>query len=153
MNQRGFTYIELIIATMILAILSAAIIPAAQIMTKRTKEIELRRSLRTIRTAIDEYKRAVDLGLIGGSDVEIDSEGYPKELEILVEGVEQIGSPGKKLRFLRRVPNDPMVKSADWGMRSYQDTYDSRFWGRQNVYDVYSKSNAIAIDGTKYSDW
>ena len=78
MNQRGFTYIELIIATMILAILSAAIIPAAQIMTKRTKEIELRRSLRTIRTAIDEYKRAVDLGLIGGSDVEIDSEGYPK---------------------------------------------------------------------------
>ena len=153
MNQRGFTYIELIIATMILAILSAAIIPAAQIMTKRTKEIELRRSLRTIRTAIDEYKRAVDLGLIGGSDVEIDSEGYPKELEILVEGVEQIGSPGKKLRFLRRVPNDPMVKSDDWGMRSYQDTYDSRFWGRQNVYDVYSKSNAIAIDGTKYSDW
>ena len=153
MNQRGFTYIELIIATMILAILSAAIIPAAQIMTKRTKEIELRRSLRTIRTAIDEYKRAVDLGLIGGSDVEIDSEGYPKELEVLVEGVEQIGSPGKKLRFLRRVPNDPMVKSDDWGMRSYQDTYDSRFWGRQNVYDVYSKSNAIAIDGTKYSDW
>ena len=153
MNQRGFTYIELIIATMILAILSAAIIPAARIMTKRTKEIELRRSLRTIRTAIDEYKRAVDLGLIGGSDVEIDSEGYPKELKILVEGVEQIGSPGKKLRFLRRVPNDPMVKSDDWGMRSYQDTYDSRFWGRQNVYDVYSKSNAIAIDGTKYSDW
>ena len=153
MNQRGFTYIELIIATMILAILSAAIIPAAQIMTKRTKEIELRRSLRTIRTAIDEYKRAVDLGLIGGSNVEIDSEGYPKELEVLVEGVEQIGSPGKKLRFLRRVPNDPMVKSDDWGMRSYQDTYDSRFWGRQNVYDVYSKSNAIAIDGTKYSDW
>ena len=153
MNQRGFTYIELIIATMILAILSAAIIPAAQIMTKRTKEIELRRSLRTIRTAIDEYKRAVDLGLIGGSDVEIDSEGYPKELKILVEGVEQIGSPDKKLRFLRRVPNDPMVKSDDWGMRSYQDTHDSRFWGRQNVYDVYSKSNAIAIDGTKYSDW
>ena len=153
MNQRGFTYIELIIATMILAILSAAIIPAAQIMTKRTKEIELRRSLRTIRTAIDEYKRAVDLGLIGGSNVEIDSEGYPEELEVLVEGVEQIGSPGKKLRFLRRVPNDPMVKSDDWGMRSYQDTYDSRFWGRQNVYDVYSKSNAIAIDGTKYSDW
>ena len=152
-REQGFTYLEMIIATMLLAILASAIIPVAQVTTKRTKEIELRRNLRTMRTAIDEYKRAVDLGLIGGVDVELGSEGYPKELEVLVEGVEQVGTPGKKLKFLRRIPIDPMTNSDEWGLRSYQDEPDSRFWGGQNVYDVYSKSAGTALDGSKYRDW
>ena len=151
--KAGFTYLELIIATMILAILASAIIPVAQVSTKRTKEMELRRALRMMRTAIDEYKRAVDLGLIGGTDIQLGSEGYPEELEVLVEGVEQVGTPGKKLKFLRRIPKDPMTNSTDWGMRSYQDEHDSRFWGGQNVYDVYTKSTGTALDGTEYRDW
>jgi general secretion pathway protein G len=152
-RERGFTYIELIIATMLLAILASAIIPVAQVTAKRAKEMELRRNLRMMRAGIDEYKRAVDLGLIGGVDLELGSEGYPKELEVLVEGVEQVGTPGKKLKFLRRVPIDPMTNSDEWGQRSYQDEHDSRFWGGQNVYDVYSKSAGAALDGTKYRDW
>ena len=152
-RESGFTYIELIIATMLLAILASAIIPVAQVSSKRAKEMELRRSLRILRTAIDEYKRAVDLGLIGGVDLELGSEGYPKELEVLVEGVEQVGTPGKKLKFLRRIPIDPMTNSTEWGLRSYQDEPDSRFWGGQNVFDVHSKSTGTALDGTKYSEW
>jgi general secretion pathway protein G len=153
MRQDGFTYIELIVASMILAVLAAAIIPVAEVSSKRAKEAELRSALRTIRTAIDEYKRAVDLGLIGGTDIELGSEGYPKELEVLVEGVTQVGTPGTKLKFLRRIPVDPMTNSTDWGQRSYQDEPDSSFWGGQNVYDVYTKSSGTALDGTKYSDW
>ncbi len=152
-RERGFTYLELIIATMLLAILATAIIPVAQVSAKRAKEMELRRDLRMMRAGIDEYKRAVDLGLIGGVDVQLGSEGYPKELEVLVEGVEQVGTPGKKLKFLRRIPVDPMTNSDEWGQRSYQDEHDSRFWGGQNVYDVYSKSAGTALDGTKYRDW
>ena len=152
-RERGFTYIELIIATMLLTILASAIIPVAQVSAKRAKEMELRRNLRMMRAGIDEYKRAVDLGLIGGVDVQLGSEGYPKELEVLVEGVEQVGTPGKKLKFLRRIPIDPMTNSDEWGQRSYQDEHDSRFWGGQNVYDVYSKSAGTALDGTKYRDW
>ena len=152
-RERGLTYIELIIATMLLTILASAIIPVAQVSAKRAKEMELRRNLRMMRAGIDEYKRAVDLGLIGGVDVQLGSEGYPKELEVLVEGVEQVGTPGKKLKFLRRIPIDPMTNSDEWGQRSYQDEHDSRFWGGQNVYDVYSKSAGTALDGTKYRDW
>jgi general secretion pathway protein G len=152
-SERGFTYIELIIATVILAVLAAAVVPVASVASKRAKEAELRAALRTMRTAIDEYKRAVDLGLIGGVDVELGSEGYPEELEVLMKGVEQVGTPGKKLKFLRRIPIDPMTNGTDWGMRSYQDEPDSRMWGGQNVYDVFTKSQAIALDGSKYSDW
>jgi general secretion pathway protein G len=152
-SERGFTYIELIIATVVLAVLAAAVVPVASVASKRAKEAELRAALRTMRTAIDEYKRAVDLGLIGGLDVELGSEGYPEELEVLVKGVEQVGTPGKKLKFLRRIPIDPMTNGTDWGMRSYQDEPDSRVWGGQNVYDVFTKSPAIALDGSKYSDW
>ena len=153
MRQEGFTYVELIVASMLLAILAAAIIPVAEVSSKRAKEAELRRALRTLRTAIDEYKRAVDLGMIGGIDVQLGSEGYPEELEVLVEGVEQVGTPGKKLKFLRRIPIDPMSRGTDWGLRSYQDEHDSRFWGGQNVFDVYSKSTSVALDGTSYRDW
>lgn len=152
-REQGFTYIELIVATVILVIIAAAAIPVAEVTSKRVKEIELRRNLRIMRDAIDNYKNAVDAGLIGGMDVELGSEGYPEELETLVEGVDQVGTPGKKLRFLRRIPIDPMTKSTEWGLRSYQDKPDSMFWGGQNVYDVYTRSQGIALDGTKYSDW
>jgi general secretion pathway protein G len=152
-DPAGFTYIELIIATIVLAVLAAAIVPVTQVASKRAKEAELRAALRTIRTAIDEYKRAVDMGQIGGSDVELGSEGYPEKLDILVEGVSQVGSAGKKIKFLRRIPTDPMTNSTDWGMRSYQDEPDARMWGGQNVYDVFTKSTATALDGSKYSDW
>ena len=137
----------------VLVIALAAVIPVAEVTSKRAKEIELRRNLRMIRNAIDGYKRAVDMGLIGGPDVELGSEGYPKDLETLVEGVEQVGALDKKLRFLRRIPIDPMTRSTDWGMRSYQDRPDSNYWGGQNVYDVYTKSDGTALDGTKYKDW
>jgi general secretion pathway protein G len=152
-GESGFTYIELIIATMILAVLAMAIIPVAEVTAKRAREAELRAALRTMRTAIDEYKRAVDMGVIGGSDVELGSEGYPEKLEVLVQGVSQVGAQGKKIKFLRRIPIDPMTDGTDWGMRSYQDEPDSAMWGGQNVYDVYTKSSGIALDGTKYSDW
>jgi general secretion pathway protein G len=152
-REDGFTYIELIIATVILVIIAAAAIPVAEVTSKRAKEIELRRALRIMRDAIDNYKNAVDAGLIGGMDIELGSEGYPEDLETLVEGVEQVGTPGKKLKFLRRIPIDPMTRSTEWGLRSYQDRPDSMYWGGQNVYDVYTKSQGIALDGTKYSDW
>jgi general secretion pathway protein G len=153
MRQEGFTYLELIIATVLLAVLASAIVPVAEVAAKRAKEAELRAALRTLRTAIDEYKRAVDMGAIGGTDIELGSEGYPEKLEVLVEGVSQVGTPGKKLKFLRRIPIDPMTNSTDWGMRSYQDEPDASIWGGQNVYDVFTKSTAIALDGSKYSDW
>jgi general secretion pathway protein G len=149
----GFTYIELIIATLILTILAAAVIPVAQVTAKRAREIELRRNLRMMRDAIDNYKRAVDTGLIGGTDVEVGSEGYPKELEVLVKGVVQVGTVDRKLKFLRRIPIDPMTGTTEWGLRSYQDDPDSTYWGGQNVYDVYTRSTETALDGTKYRDW
>lgn len=152
-GENGFTYLELIIATMILAILAAAVIPVAEVTSKRAKEAELRRNLRTMRTAIDEYKRAVDLGVIGGTDVQLGSEGYPENLEVLVEGVSQVGAVGKTIKFLRRIPVDPMTNGTEWGLRSYQDEPDSTFWGGQNVYDVYTKSQGTALDGSKYRDW
>ena len=152
-RARGFTYIELIIATFILAILAAAIVPVAEVTAKRAKEVELRRDLRILRDAIDAYKQSVDLGLIGGSDIELGSEGYPPDLETLVEGVSQVGAVDKKLKFLRRIPFDPMTHSTDWGFRSYQDEPDSYSWGGQNIYDVYTKSSETALDGTKYRDW
>jgi len=149
----GFTYIELIIATFILAILAAAVVPVAEVTAKRVKEVELRRNLRILRDAIDNFKQSVDLGLIGGSDVELGSEGYPKDLEMLVEGVSQVGTVDKKLKFLRRIPMDPMTHSVEWGLRSYQDEPDSMSWGGQNVYDVYTTSRETALDGTNYRDW
>jgi len=152
-QRNGFTYIELIVATFILAILAAAIVPVAEVTAKRAKEVELRRNLRILRDAIDGYKQSVDLGLIGGSDVELGSEGYPPDLETLVEGVNQVGAVDKKLKFLRRVPIDPMTHSTEWGLRSYQDEPDSLIWGGKNVYDVFTKSNETALDGTKYRDW
>ena len=143
----------LVVATIIL-ILASAIMPLARVTLQREREVELHRALREIRLAIDKYKDAVDTGQIGSTDIRAGSEGYPPDLETLVEGVSKANdASGIKLKFLRRVPMDPIAHSAEWGMRSYQDKADSSSWGGQNVYDVYSKAEGTALDGTKYGDW
>ena len=153
-RQGGYTFIELLIVTTILLILASAVMPLAQVTSQRQREAELRRSLREMRTAIDRFKDAVDLGQIPSTELEPGSEGYPPDLETLVEGVVVANdATGRRLRFLRRVPVDPMTNSADWGMRSYQDPPTSTSWGRQNVYDVYTRNDATALDGTRYRDW
>jgi general secretion pathway protein G len=149
----GFTYLELVATATILMILASAIMPLARVTRTRQKEIDLRRELRALRTALDEYKKAVDQGRIGGSDVKLGSEGYPPDLETLVNGVNQVGRVDHKLKFLRRVPRDPMTGKAEWGLRCYQDEPDSEFWCGSNVYDVYSQSTAKGLDGTRYRDW
>jgi general secretion pathway protein G len=154
--RKGFTLSELLVAAAILAILAGLAMPLAKIAIKREKEIELQRSLRLIREAIDEYKRLAE-----GKKFEVkeDTEGYPPDLETLVQGVkikdESQGKQGteKTVKFLRRIPKDPMTNSFDWGLRSFQDAFDSSEWGGENVYDVFSRSNKTAIDGTKYRDW
>jgi general secretion pathway protein G len=153
-REGGFTFIELLVVTTILIILASAIMPLARVSVQREREAELRRALRDMRTAIDKYKDAVDTGQIGSTDVRAGSEGYPATLEILVEGVTKANdASGIKLKFLRRVPMDPITHSTDWGMRSYQDKPEATTWGGQNVYDVYSKAEGTALDGTKYKDW
>jgi general secretion pathway protein G len=149
-GERGLTLLEVLIVIGILLVIAGAALPVAKVGIKRQKELELRRALRDMRSAIDEYKRVSGQGMILQRDV--DAEGYPPDLETLVEGIEQVGST-RKLKFLRRIPIDPMTGEAEWGMRSYQDDHDSRSWGRQNVYDVYSLSQATALDGTQYEDW
>lgn len=152
--KEGFTFIELLIVSTILMIIASAVMPLARVTSQRTKEAELRRSLREIRTAIDKYKDAVDLGQIASTELKLGSEGYPPDLETLVEGVPVANdASGRKLKFLRRVPIDPMTNSTDWGQRSYQDRPDSASWGGQNVFDVYTKATGVGLDGTKYKDW
>jgi general secretion pathway protein G len=146
----GMTLLELIIACGILLILTSVAIPMARVVVKRRKEQQLHEALREVRKAIDRYKDAADQNLI---KVEVDTNGYPPDLDTLVKGVQLSGSAGKKVRFLRKVPVDPMTNGTDWGMRSVQDDLDSTSWGGQNVFDIYSKSTAVALDGTKYSDW
>jgi general secretion pathway protein G len=139
----------------ILATLAAVALPLVQVTVQRQREVELRRSLREMRDAIDRFKDAVDSGAIPQTELKPNNEGYPPDLETLVEGVEVANdATGRKLRFgLRRIPIDPMTNSTDWGMRSYQDKPDASSWGRQNVFDVYSKSDATALNGTRYKDW
>jgi len=153
-DENGFTFIELLIVSTILMIIASAVMPLARVTSQRQKEAELRQALREIRTAIDKYKDAVDQGLIGATEIKLGTEGYPPELETLVEGVSVANdASGRKLKFLRRVPMDPMTHSQEWGQRSYQDRPDSVSWGGQNVFDVYTKSTGVALDGTKYKDW
>jgi general secretion pathway protein G len=166
-NQKGFTLIEMIVTFTILAILAAVAIPLAKTAVKREKEIELRRNVRTIRDAIDAYKKLADENRI---EFEDKTEGYPPDLETLVEGVEVSGQAQaggtqrgrsqrtgnedtKIIKFLRRIPKDPMTNTYDWGLRSYQDDPDSENWGGENVYDIYTKSLGIGLDGTKYKEW
>lgn len=128
--------------------------PLAKVTMQRQREAELRRSLREMRTAIDKFKDAVDQAVIASTDLRPASEGYPPDLETLVEGVTVANdASGRKLRLLRRIPIDPMTRDTDWGLRSYQDAADATSWGGQNVYDVYTKSGGTALDGTKYRDW
>jgi general secretion pathway protein G len=146
-RQRGFTLIELIVATTILIVLTGMAVPLAQIAYKREQERELRQDLWMLRDAIDRYKAAADLG---GFQTKVDSNNYPPDLDTLVKGVD---TGGKKLKFLRRIPIDPMTGKDEWGLRSMQDDPTSDSWGEQNVFDVYSKSTGTALDGTKYKDW
>jgi general secretion pathway protein G len=152
-SERGFTYLELIATAAIVLILASAILPLARVTVKRQQEIELRRALRDVREAIDRYKAAVDAGQIGGTDVKVGSEGYPPTLQTLVVGVNQVGRLDHKLKFLRRVPVDPITRSDEWGLRCYQDEPDESSWCGQNVWDVYSRSEGTALDGTKYKEW
>jgi general secretion pathway protein G len=146
--SRGFTLLELIVAATILSILSMMVLPLARITIQREKEKELREALWEMRDAIDRYKEGADRQMF---QTKVDSQNYPPDLETLVKGVEAQG--GKKIRFLRSIPTDPMTKSKEWGLRSMQDDPDSDSWGGQNVFDVYTKSEGSGLDGTKYKDW
>jgi general secretion pathway protein G len=149
-SQAGMTLLELMLATMVLAVLSTAALPVVRFTILRSKEYELHRDLRDMRRAIDAYKDDADRNLLR---TEVGSEGYPPDLDTLVKGLAVGGTGTDKKRYLRRIPIDPMTGRADWGMRSIQDDFDSSSWGGGNVFDVYSKSQAMALDGTKYSDW
>src|SRR5262245_21373450 len=153
-GRDGYTFVELLIVVTLLMILASAVLPLAQVTSQRQREAELRRNLREVRTAIDKFKDAVDTGQIPTTELRPDNEGYPPDLETLVEGVAAANdASGRKLKYLRRIPIDPMTNSNEWGLRSYQDKPDSTSWGGRNVFDVYSKSDGTALDGTKYRDW
>jgi len=154
-RKQGFTLVEMLTAMAIVAVLAMVAIPLAKVTVKRGREIELRRNLRTIRQAIDEYKKLADEKKF---EFDEDTEGYPPDLETLLEGVEVTESLDgneitRTVKFLRRLPRDPMTTFYEWGLRSYQDDYDSTSWGGENVYDVYTRSQGIALDGTFYSEW
>ncbi len=146
----GFSLIEMIVTMTIVAIIAGLAVPLARNAIIRQREVELRRALREIRVAIDRYKEASDLGLI---QVTLGTEGYPESLELLVEGVDQIGTVDRQIKFLRRLPVDPMTDSTQWGLRAYGDDPESTSWGGENVFDVYTRSPATAMDGTSYREW
>jgi general secretion pathway protein G len=161
-SERGFTLLELILTITVLTIFTAAAIPVAKNAVKRQKEIELRRALRELRTALDRYRQIADMGMINTLKIkpseecmgrQIGTGCYPPDLEVLVEGVELRGATTRKIKLLRKIPVDPMTGRADWGVRSFQDDPESRSSGGQNVFDVYSKSDGTALDGTRYRDW
>jgi general secretion pathway protein G len=153
-GQGGYTFVELLVVSTIILILASAVMPLARVTATRQREAELRRTLRELRTAIDRHKDAADQMVIGPLDIKLGSEGYPADLETLVEGVTPANdATGRKLKFLRRIPVDPMTHTTEWGLRSYQDKPDSTRWGGQNVFDVYTTYDRIALDGTKYRDW
>src|ERR1041385_5223152 len=147
-SSRGFTLMELMVATAIMAILTLMAVPLARVTIQREKEKQLRHALWEMRDAIDRYKDAADRGAF---QTKVDTYNYPPDLDTLVKGIEAQG--GKKIRFLRSIPIDPMTKSKEWGLRSMQDDPDSDSWGGQNVFDVYTKSQGEGLDGTKYKDW
>jgi general secretion pathway protein G len=150
----GFSFVELLVVTALVAVLASAVMPLTRVTMQRQREIELRRALRELRTGIDHFKDAADQGMIAGTELDVRNEGYPPDLDTLVEGVAAAGTAtGRKLKFLRRVPIDPMTGTIEWGKRSYQDRPDSRSWGGQNVYDVYTTSDGTALDGSRYRDW
>ena len=153
-SSSGYSFVELLVVATIIMILASAIMPLARVTSTRTREAELRRALREVRTAVDKYKDAADLGQIGSLDIKVGSEGYPPDLQTLVDGVTAANdATGRKLKYLRHIPADPMTHGTEWGMRSYQDKPDSTRWGGQNVFDIYTTFAGTALDGTKYKDW
>lgn len=153
-SDAGFTFVEIVVVTGIMAILATAALPIARVSMKRQREAELRRALREVRTAIDQFKDWADRGLIAQTELTFGSENYPTSLDVLVDGVTLANdASGRRKKFLRRVPVDPFTGSTDWGKRSYQDAADAKVWGGQNVYDIYTKFDGKALDGTKYRDW
>ncbi|MBI5182054.1 MAG: prepilin-type N-terminal cleavage/methylation domain-containing protein [Nitrospirae bacterium] len=149
-RQKGLTLIEILITIVIISILASIAMPLSKMTVKRTKEVELRRNLRLLRDALDEYKRYATEKKIS---TEVDSTGYPKNLDVLVEGVELVGQQGKKKKFLRRIPEDPITSSTEWGLRCYEDEPDAISWCGKDVFDVFTRSEEIAIDGTRYKGW
>lgn len=150
----GYTFVEIAIVAAIVAILASAALPLAKVTMQRQRELELRRALREMRTAIDKFKDAADQNLISPNDIDPDAEGYPPTLQTLVDGVAPADdTSGRKLKFLRRVPFDPMTRSTEWGLRSSRDQPDATSWGGQNVFDVYTKHDGRALDGTNYREW
>jgi general secretion pathway protein G len=152
--EGGFTFVELLVVSSILLILAAGIMPLAKVTVQRQKEVELRQDLRDMRSAIDKFKDLADAGVIAATELRAGAENYPPDLQTLVDGVGvNNDQSGRKLKFLRRIPIDPMTNSTDWGLRAYQDRPESTAWGGGNVYDVFTKSDGKALDGTKYKDW
>lgn len=149
-GQAGYTLAELVMVAAVMVILAGAALPAVKFTARRTKEMELRHHLRSMRDAIDTHKRYSDMGLL---PVDLGTEGYPAELEVLVEGVDIAGQVDRKLKLLRRIPVDPMTGEAEWGLRSYQDESDSDSWGGENVFDVYSLSGGVGLNGVPYREW
>ncbi|MEM6795178.1 MAG: prepilin-type N-terminal cleavage/methylation domain-containing protein [Acidobacteriota bacterium] len=147
---RGYSLTELMVVCVLLSILSLAVFPVAKFTIRRQKEMELRRSLLMMLQAIYDHKRFSDAGLI---PVELGTEGFPAELEVLVEGIELVGTIDRKQKFLRRIPIDPMTGETEWGLRSLQDDFDSESWGGENVYDVYTLSTGTGLNGIPYSEW
>ncbi len=158
-NSRGVSIIELIATLVILSIIAAVLLPSAQMTMKRNREIELRRELRLIRTAIDDYKKTYDQAVLEKKlPAVMDKSGYPETLQVLVDGYDFGGLINYKKKFLRQIPVDPVNppqsgEEPKWGLRSYEDQPDSTSWGGEDVYDVHSLSDETAIDGTKYKDW
>jgi general secretion pathway protein G len=154
LDRRGYTFVELLIVATIVMILASAIMPLARVTATRQRESDLRNALREMRRAIDKYKDQADLGNVSPLDIKVGSENYPADLQVLVDGVAAANDPtGRKLKFLRRIPIDPMTRSTEWGLRSYQDKSDATRWGGQNVFDVHTTYDGKALDGTKYTDW
>ncbi len=149
-SRNGFTITELVVVCTILVILAGVSFPIAKNVSRRQKESELRYSLRLMRNAIDEHKRYSDAGLI---PVELGTDGYPTELETLLEPIDLVGQVDVQKRFLRRIPIDPMTGEAEWGLRSHTDEWDSEFWGGENVFDVYSLSQGVGLNGIPYKEW
>jgi general secretion pathway protein G len=149
-GQAGFTLAELVMVAAILASLSLLAMPVVKYTTQRAKEMELRQDLRDLRAAIDQYKRFSDQGLL---PVDLGTEGYPKDLDSLVKGIDLVGQVNRKMKFLRRIPVDPMTGKARWGLRSYQDEPDATSTGGEDVYDVYSLSQGTGLNGIPYRKW
>lgn len=149
-GSRGFTLAELVMVAAIVGLLALIAAPVVKFTSARTKEAELRQALRQMRYAIDDYKRYSDMGLI---PIDLGTEGYPKKLDVLVEGVDIVGQVNKKAKFLRRVPIDPMTGKDEWGLRSYQDEQDSTSWGGEDVFDVYSLSRGVGLNEVPYRKW